>query len=83
MKRMDQLMKELGFNKDAAEGSKEAFIKHLVKASLGVNVATPGERREIEKNPDRVRPLVKAKKTVPEQLSFDLDATGTDDAQSD
>lgn len=81
MKRVGQLMQEMGFNKDAPDSVKEAFIKHLIRASEGVHVVTPSERREIEKNPDRVRPLLSApkKSKEPVQLSFDLDATGTDD----
>lgn len=83
MKRVGQLMKEIGFNKDASDGVKEAFIKHLIKAAEGVNVVTPSERREIEANRDRVLPLKSGiKKSNPEQLSFDFDATGTDDPQS-
>lgn len=79
MKRMSKMMEEMGFNKDASEGAKEAFIKHLLKASMGVNVQTPSEKREMEKNRDRIIPITAAKKG-PEQLAFDLDATGTEDS---
>ncbi|QDK36121.1 hypothetical protein [Bdellovibrio sp. NC01] len=67
MKKIDQLMAELGFNKDAPDSVKEAFIKHLIKASTGVNVTTPSEKREIEANPTRV---VQFK--APQQLAFDF-----------
>lgn len=81
MKRVGQLMQEMGFNKNAPDSVKEAFIKHLIRVSEGVNVTTPSERLEIESNPDRVRPLASAPKKArePEQLSFDMDLTGTDD----
>ena len=65
MKKIDQLMQELGFNKNAPESVKEAFIKHLIKASTGVNVTTPSEKKEIEANPQRI---VQFK--TPQQLSF-------------
>lgn len=76
MKRLGQLMEEMGFNKDAADGAKEAFVKHLLRASEGVNVATPTEKREIERSRERVVPLKRDA-----QLAFDFDATGTEDVK--
>ncbi|KYG66738.1 hypothetical protein AZI86_06755 [Bdellovibrio bacteriovorus] len=67
MKKIDQLMAELGFKKDAPQGVKEAFIKHLIKASTGVNVATPSEKREIAESPEKVVVF-----QTPQQLSFDF-----------
>ena len=67
MKKIDQLMLELGFNKNAPDSVKEAFIKHLIKASEGINVVTPSEKREIESNPERIVPLKHA-----QQMSFDF-----------
>lgn len=67
MKKIDILMQELGFNKNAPDSVKEAFIKHLIKASTGVNVVTPSEKKEIEQNPMRVVQL-----KTPHQLSFDF-----------
>lgn len=67
MKKIDQLMQELGFTKDAPDSVKEAFIKHLIKASTGVNVVTPSEKREIAENPERI---VQFK--APQQLAFDF-----------
>jgi len=67
MKKIDQLMAELGFNKNAPDSVKEAFIKHLIKASTGVNVVTPSEKREMAENPEKV---VQFK--MPQQLSFEF-----------
>lgn len=67
MKKIGILMQELGFNKNAPDSVKEAFIKHLIKASTGVNVATPSEKTEMALNPQSVLPL-----TTPQQLSFDF-----------
>ncbi len=67
MKKIDLLMQELGFKKDAPDSVKEAFIKHLIKASTGVNVMTPSEKQEIRLNPQTVVSL-----KTPEQLSFDF-----------
>ncbi len=67
MKKVGHLMEELGFNKNAPDSVKEAFVKHLIKASAGVNVTTPSEKKEIAANPQKVTVL-----TSPEQLSFDF-----------
>lgn len=67
MKKIDQLMAELGFKKDAPQGVKEAFIKHLIKASTGVNVMTPSEKKEMEQSPEKIIPMA-----VAQQLSFDF-----------
>jgi len=67
MKKMNELMAELGFNKNAPDSVKEAFIKHLIKASTGVNVVTPSEKREMQENPEKIVAL-----KVPQQLSFDF-----------
>lgn len=66
MKKIDVLMQELGFNKNAPDSVKEAFIKHLIKTSTGVNVTTPSEQKEIRENPDKIVTL----KSSPQQLSF-------------
>lgn len=65
MKKIDQLMQELGFNKNAPDSVKEAFIKHLIKVSEGTNVTTPSEKKEIIENPDRIIQF-----KTPIQLSF-------------
>lgn len=67
MKKIDQLMQDLGFNKNAPDSVKEAFIKHLIKASTGVNVVTPSEKKEMDENPTRI---VQFK--APQQLSFEF-----------
>lgn len=53
MKKMNVLMEELGFKKDAPDSVKEAFIKHLIKAATGVNTTTPSEKKEIEASPEK------------------------------
>lgn len=65
MKKIDLLMQELGFKKNAPDSVKEAFIKHLIKASTGVNVMTPSEKKEVSLNPQTVVPF-----KAPEQMSF-------------
>lgn len=68
MKKISELMQEIGFNKNAPDSVKEAFIKHLIKSSTGVNVTTPSEAREIRENPNKIVAL----KNTPQQLSFDF-----------
>jgi hypothetical protein len=38
MKKIGDIMQEMGFNKSAPDSVKEAFIRHLIKASVGVEV---------------------------------------------
>ena len=54
MKKMNELMKELGFNPNGSDSVKEAFIKNLIKASTGVDVVTPSEKKLIKNNPDKI-----------------------------
>jgi hypothetical protein len=44
MKKMGDLMQEMGFRKDAPDSVKEAFLKHLIKSATGVDVVTPSEK---------------------------------------
>jgi hypothetical protein len=63
MKKVGDLMKEMGFNKDAPDSAKEAFIKHLIKAATGHDVVTPTEKKIIQENPDKIVQF-------PKQLTF-------------
>lgn len=65
MKKVSELMQEMGFNKDAPVATQEAFIKHLIKASTGASVVTPAEKKIIQENPDKIVQF-------PKQLSFDF-----------
>jgi hypothetical protein len=65
MRPIGDLMKEMGFNKDAPLETQKAFIRHLISAANGV--------------PPRVPPAVEAKpvEAVSEkQLSFDSEILG-------
>ncbi|MFN7454009.1 MAG: hypothetical protein ACK5RO_05050 [Pseudobdellovibrionaceae bacterium] len=62
MKKIGDIMSELGFKEDAPRSVKEAFIKNLIKAAYGVDVETPTETTQ-----RRVKEL-----REPEQLEFDL-----------
>lgn len=65
MKKINELMKELGFNEKGSDAVKEAFIKNLIKASTGVDVVTPTEKKIIQNNPQKIVQF-------PNQLSFDF-----------
>ena len=64
MKKVGDIMQEMGFRKDASDSVKEAFIKHLIKNATGVEIKTPTEKlveqREV------------IKKEIGAQLSFDF-----------
>ena len=66
MKKVGQLMKEVGFNPDSSDSAKEAFIKYLIKQATGVNVQTPSEKKAIMASPEKVV-------NFPVQLTFDFD----------
>ena len=70
MKKVGKLMDELGFNKDASDSAKEAFIKYLIKQSTGHDVITPTEKRLIQENPQKIV-------SFPKQLTFDFDEGNT------
>jgi hypothetical protein len=66
MKKMGELMKELGFNLKASDSAKEAFLKYLIKQSTGVIIQTPSEKKAISADPQKIIPF-------PQQLVFDFD----------
>ena len=59
MKKIGDLMMEMGFNKNAPQSSKEAFLKHLIKTTTGVNYETQSDKKTNTKS---------------EQLSFDFES---------
>jgi hypothetical protein len=64
MRRIDELMKELGFNKEAPESIQKAFIQHLIK------VANESEKAAVHTEQQNLLTC----KTLPgEQLSFDIE----------
>lgn len=71
MKKIGQLMKDIGFNENSSDSAKEAFIKYLIKQSTGVSVQTPTEKRIVQENPQKIV-------TFPKQLVFDFIDTEND-----
>ena len=65
MKKVGQLMQDLGFNKNGSDSAKEAFIKFLIKQSTGADVQTPTEKRIIQENPQKIV-------SFPKQLEFNF-----------
>lgn len=77
MKSLNQIMKELGFEEKGTRSVQEAFIKHLIKQTMGVDVQTPTEKKfksssaiATESSGATKKNDVKAKSG--EQLSFDF-----------
>lgn len=66
MKKIGELMKDLGFNPKASDSAKEAFLKHLIKGATGHNVQTPSEKKIVAANPEKIIPF-------PQQLQFEFD----------
>jgi len=46
MKKVGDIMQELGFRKEAPDSVKEAFLKHLIHAATGQVVETPSEKKQ-------------------------------------
>ncbi|MES2963104.1 MAG: hypothetical protein V4760_04380 [Bdellovibrionota bacterium] len=69
MKRVGELMKELGFREEASEETAKAFIENLVRSATG-------ERWTSSKQFSRKRQ--DAAPQHEEQLSFDFGADGSD-----
>lgn len=70
MKKISELMDELGFDPEGSPAVKEAFLKYLIKASEGTHVLTPSERALIKANPTQIKVLPQFKRA--EQLAFDF-----------
>ena len=73
MKKMGELMKDMGFNSKSSTSAQEAFIKYLIKAAHGVDVMTPSEKKIIQDNPQKI---VSLKSLAPpnQQLAFDFES---------
>lgn len=46
IERVDTIMARLGFNQDASDGAKAAFVKNLIKQAYGVEVTLPPQYQE-------------------------------------
>ncbi|MFN3695882.1 MAG: hypothetical protein ACK4VO_00465 [Pseudobdellovibrio sp.] len=66
MKKIGDIMKDMGFNQNAPDSAKEAFIKHLIRQSTGNDVVSPTEKKIIQNNPDKIIQF-------PQQMSFGFD----------
>lgn len=64
MKKVGELMKDLGFREGASEEVAKAFIKNLIKQAYGVEVKETFSAA----NPSAKSPAL----FIPEQLAFDL-----------
>jgi hypothetical protein len=71
MKKLGDLMKELGFNPDSPISAQEAFVKHLIRDAYGVDVQTPTEKSAEIRNRVPLKTKV-AEPKVSSQLSFDI-----------
>lgn len=67
-------MKDLGFNSQASDSVKEAFIKHLIKQSIGINIQSPTEKKIIQENPEKIISFLKIQ-AHSQQLEFDFNET--------
>lgn len=74
MKKVGDLMKEIGFNSKGSDAVKEAFVKNLIKQAYGQNVPTPSENRIISANPGTIVSIALSEKSsLPAQMAFDFE----------
>lgn len=68
MKRAGEILKQMGFRKEAPESLKEAFVRHLIKSATGV---------EVEPGPNELRSqkIERAILRAPVQLEFNFSET--------
>lgn len=64
MKKVGDIMKELGFNPQASEGTKRAFVKNLIQQQSPTEKITSSDSKTIE---------AESKLINQEQLSFNFD----------
>jgi hypothetical protein len=81
--RVDTIMARLGFNQEASDGAKAAFIKNLVKQAYGVEVNLPPKYENSKPSTfdDFTIAAIDKKLLDPrdsQQLSFDLDKSKLD-----
>lgn len=78
MRKVGDIMKEMGFSKESSTSTQEAFIRHLIKAAYGLDVRSPSQdlklidtselKKSAEKNLEH-----QGHNGEPTQLSFDFD----------
>ncbi len=74
MKKIGDLMKEIGFNPNGSDAVKEAFVKNLIKQAYGQNVPTPSEKKIISANPGTIVSIALSEKSsLPAQMAFDFE----------
>jgi len=66
LKKINQLISEMGFNEKSSVATQEAFIKYLVKISASHNVTPPVEKQVVAENLDNKIYI------FPQQLSFNF-----------
>ena len=67
MKRVGDIMKEMGFKEDASAETKKAFIRHLIQ------VATKNEIPRIPQKPAPQAPKAEPEREEEKQLAFEFD----------
>jgi hypothetical protein len=65
MRKVGDLMKDLGFREDASDEVKKAFIKNLIRSAYGVEVKSEFKSSNQPKQDQSVKPI-----RAGEQLSF-------------
>lgn len=74
MQSLKEIMEELGFNVDASESSKKAFIKHLISAAQSNNVTHQKSLKNVKQNQSTRIETQSADKSEAQQLEFDFSA---------
>ena len=80
MKKVGDLMAELGFREDGSDSVKRAFVENLMKAAYGPQpvVKTTSVSAPSRSEPKPVAKPLSAKASREHQLSFDFDSAESD-----
>ncbi len=81
MKSVGDILKDLGFNKDAPQNAQIAFFRHLISATCQSPVIDFNSERPQHVGPKKDKKLMSDKKQG-EQLEFDFLKTGAAEASN-
>jgi hypothetical protein len=68
MRKMGEIMKDLGFNEESSDGAKVAFIKNLIRQAYGVEVQSSPRLVNVQTLPELEAMSAPERKPLPDHL---------------
>lgn len=72
VRKVGDIMKEMGFSKDSSPSVQEAFVRHLIKSAYGKDVRSPSQDLKLVTEKELVQKPAEEKSKESAQLSFDF-----------